>query len=639
MSVIDEVKQRIDIVELVGQYVSLQRAGRNFKALCPFHSEKTPSFIVFPEQQSWHCFGACASGGDVFTFVMKRENLEFSEALRLLAERAGVALSGPSDEQEDARRQRLREANEAAARYFHQALLSSSAGQVARDYLASRGLDEPTIEGFELGYAPSSWEALKEHLTGRGFSEEELLTAGLLVEGERGPYDRFRGRLMFPIRDGQGRVVGFGARALDDGLPKYLNTPQTPIFDKGALLYALDRAKEHIRRQELAVIVEGYMDVIAAHQHGLGNVVASMGTSLTERQVNLLKRYTRNLALALDADVAGSEATLRGVQVAADALDKMEVPVPDWRGIIRHQEALAADIKVIPLPSGKDPDQVIRSDPHFWQQLVAQATPVLDHLFGAVTSKLDMSQPRQRSQAVSELLPLVAAVPDQVVRAHYLQRLARLAQVDEETLRLQLRRRPPSRRLAETEVESAVAPPWERQREEFCLALLLRYPELRERGLALSPELFTMAENRGLLEAWQRASDLIELRESLLEDLRGHLEQILEKEPPGYEPRELTPAFDDCVWRLEQHRLSLEKRASGSLVAESEVEAGSMRMDEVAWQAWQSGSPPEGDSQDKVVDAATIHIQDMERGGQVHQRLIQRRRKDIHEPSSEGREP
>jgi DNA primase len=395
MSVIDEVKQRIDIVELVGQYVPLQQAGRNFKALCPFHNEKTPSFIVFPERQSWHCFGACASGGDIFTFLMKRENLEFGEALRLLAERAGVALGSPSHPEEDARRQRLREANEAAAQYFHQALLGSSAGQVARDYLASRGLDGPAIEAFELGYAPSSWEALKEHLTGRGFSEEEVLAAGLLVEGERGPYDRFRARLMFPIRDHRGRVVGLGARALDESLPKYLNTPQTPIFDKGAILYGLDRAKEHIRRQELAVIVEGYMDAIAAHQHGLGNVVASMGTSLTERQVSLLKRYTRNLALALDADLAGSEATLRGVQVAADALDKMEVPVPDWRGIIRHQEALAADIKVIPLPSGKDPDDVIRGDPRSWEQLVAQATPVLDHLFAAVTSKVDMSHPRR----------------------------------------------------------------------------------------------------------------------------------------------------------------------------------------------------------------------------------------------------
>jgi DNA primase len=380
------------------------------------------------------------------------------------------------------------------------------------------------------------------------------------------------------------------------------------------------------------------MDAIAAHQHGLGNVVASMGTSLTERQVNLIKRYTRNLALALDADLAGSEATLRGVQVAANALDKMEVPVPDWRGIIRHQEVLAADIKVIPLPPGKDPDQVIRSDPHSWQQLVAQATPVLDHLFEAVTSKLDLSQPRQRSQAVSELLPLVAAVPDQVVRAHYVQQLARLAQVDEETLRVRLRRRPPSHRLAQTEDESAPAPPRE-PREEFCLALLLRHAELREHGMTLSPELFTMAENRGLLEAWQKTADLIELRESLLEDLRGHLERILEKDLPVYESRQLTSAFDDCIWRLEQHRLSLEKRAIASLVAESQVEAGSIRMAEIAGQSWQSGSSPQADTQDKAVDPAAVLIQDMERGRQVHQRLKKHRRKGVQEPSPDGEEP
>jgi DNA primase len=269
---------------------------------------------------------------------------------------------------------------------------------------------------------------------------------------------------------------------------------------------------------------------------------------------------------------------------------------------------------------------------------VAGATPVLDHLFGAVTSRLDMSQPRQRSQAVGELLPLVAAVPDQVVRAHYVQRLARLAQVDEETLRVQLRRRPPSRRPAETGEESAAAPPRER-REEFCLALLLHYPELRERGLALSPELFTMAENRGLLEAWQRTSDLVELRESLVEDLRGHLEGILEKDLPVYELRQVTLAFDDCVWRLEQQRLSLEKRATGSLVAESQAEAGSMRMVEIAGEAWQSGSLPHVEVQDAAVDAASIFIRDTEQGGQVHRRLIQRRRRDIHGPPSEGEEP
>ena len=636
MSVVDEVKQRTDIVDLVGQYVHLQRAGRNFKALCPFHTERTPSFIVFPERQSWHCFGACGSGGDVFTFFMKRENVEFGEALRLLAERAGVALGGRSDPEEDTRRQRLREANQAAAQYFHQALLSSSAGQPAREYLASRGLDEATIEGFQLGYSLPAWDTLKGHLTGQGFSEEELLTAGLLVEGERGGYDRFRGRLMFPIRDERGRVAGFGARALDESEPKYLNTPQTPIFDKGAILYALERAKEEIRRQELAVIVEGYMDVIAAHQHGLRNVVASMGTSLTERQVNLLKRYTRNLALALDADVAGSEATLRGIQVAADALDKTSVPVPDWRGVIRYQDALAADIRVISLPAGRDPDDVIRSDPEDWRRLAAEAKPVLDHLFEAVTARLDMSQPRERSRAVSELLPLVGAVSDQVVRAHYLQRLARLAQVDEEALRLQLRRR--GGRGPEGEGGLPSGPPRE-PREEFCLALLLRHSELRERGLALSPDLFTMAENRELLEAWRHEPHVDALRQGLLEELREQLERILEKDLPLYEPRELALAFDDCVWRMEQRKLALEKQMSASLLAEDEEEADSERLVEIARQVWQSGTPPEDGTSDGALEAAAMLVEDTERGSRIHRRLIQRRKKGVHEASQQGEEP
>jgi DNA primase len=441
---------------------------------------------------------------------------------------------------------------------------------------------------------------------------------------------------MFPIRDERGRVAGFGARALDESVPKYLNTTQTPIFDKGAMLYALDQAKEEIRRQEVAVIVEGYMDVIAAHQHGLRNVVASMGTSLTERQVKLLKRYTRNVALALDADVAGSEATLRGIQVAADALDKTSVPVPDWRGVIRHQDALAADIRVISLPAGRDPDDVIRNDPEEWRRLASEAKPVLDHLFEAVTARLDMSQPRERSRAVGELLPLVGAVSDQVVRAHYLQRLARLAQVDEEALRVQLRRG--GGRGPEDEGGLASGPPRE-PREEFCLALLLRHSELRERGLALSAELLTMAENRELLEAWRQEPDVEALGRGLLEELREQLGRILERDLPLYEPRELGLAFDDCVWRMEQRRLELEKQVSASLLAEDAEGAGSERLVEIARQVWQSGTPPKDAATEEALEAAAMLVEDTERGSRIHQRLIQRRKKGVHEASQEGEEP
>ena len=235
MSVIDEVKQRLDIVELVSEYVSLQKSGRNFKALCPFHAEKHPSFFVFPERQSWHCFGACGTGGDIFSFTMKKEGLDFGQALRLLAEKAGVTLVAPSSVEKGAeaeKRDRLFRIHEAAAEYYHYLLLNASAGKTARDYIAQRGLSSQTIKNFQLGFSPEGWEALEQYLVGKGYEEAELVAAGLVLERDGGgSYDRFRNRLMFPIRDVQGNVLGFGARALDESLPKYLNSPQTLIFD------------------------------------------------------------------------------------------------------------------------------------------------------------------------------------------------------------------------------------------------------------------------------------------------------------------------------------------------------------------------------------------------------------------------
>nr|MBC8477068.1 DNA primase [Dehalococcoidia bacterium] len=286
MSEVDEVKQKIDIVEVIGQHVKLTKSGRNFRALCPFHSEKAPSFYVFPERQSWHCFGACNTGGDVFSFIMKQQGIDFGEALRLLAEQTGVTL--PSRVRLDARkdeRERLHQVNEAAATYFHDQLLSSPDAAKARDYLLRRGFTADTVAAFQLGYGPDRWEALKQHLAERGYSESELVDAGLVVETDAGSAtggntrDRFRNRLMFPIHDARGRTTGFGARVLDDSLPKYTNSPQTLVFDKSGTLYALHLAAPAIRKQDRAILVEGYMDVITAHQNDFRNVIASMGTA------------------------------------------------------------------------------------------------------------------------------------------------------------------------------------------------------------------------------------------------------------------------------------------------------------------------------------------------------------------------
>ncbi len=648
MSVIDEVKSRIDIVDLVGEHVQLKRAGRNFKAICPFHTEKTPSFSVSPERQAWYCFGACGTGGDIFNFIMKRDDLEFGEALRLLAQRAGVSMGDRWEPQEDERRQRLLQANEAAAAYFHHALLHAKPAEAARAYLTSRGLDEETIEAFQLGYSPDTWDALKSHLKERDYRDEDLLAAGLLVESDRGGYDRFRGRLMFPIRDERGRVVGFGARALappdgsaDSPGAKYINTPQTPMFDKSGLLYALDRAKEAIRREKSVVVVEGYMDAIAAHQFGMSNVVASMGTALTERQIRALERFKAKILLAMDADAAGLEATLRALQegqatgaVRAGPASAHPRAIGEEEFAERIQEwsrdalkRAAVTFYVVPL-SGKDPDEMIRADRNAWEAAIAGAKPFTDHVFDTVAGRNDLLQPAGRSALLKELLPVVRLIEEPVYRAHYVQRLARLAGVDEQVVGAELRRsRAPSARRAAA--PPAEPPPVDRAvrepREEFCLSLLLRYPELRPEGAALSPELFLMGECRAIFEAWRGTEDAESMRQALPQELLPHLERITNKDVPFFEGSRLREAFQDCVRRIESRRLSAAKQASTAALTDPDAQGDIGAVVEKAKAVWQAGAgmvpegTPSAEDDARIWELAIAMVDDMETGRRLHQ--------------------
>ncbi len=635
MSVVEEIKQRIDIVDLISQHVALKRSGRDYMAPCPFHQERTPSFHVSPARQTWHCFGACGTGGDIFAFIMKKDGCEFRDALRTLAEYSGVTLEQQRDPQQDARRARMFEINEAASAFFHAAMSDdrgphAAMAHVARDYIAERRLAPASIELFQIGYAPNSWDALTNHLAARGISGDEMHEAGLAVQGERGAYDRFRHRLMFPIRDDRGRVAGFGGRSLPgeavgagEHQPKYVNTSQSPIFDKGAILYALDLAKEAIRLEGRAVIVEGYMDVIAAHEHGFANVVASMGTALTDRQVALLKRYTRNLVLALDADAAGSEGMLRGHDVLDSVLEHESVPVANWRGIVRMQETLAADIRVLVMPNGRDPDDVIRSDRDAWLSLVDTAPPFLDFRFDAASAKHDLADPRERSAASAELLPLVGAIPDRVLRAHYLQRLARMVQVDEETLRLDMRQ---SARI--TRPQGAPGPRPERQpaprdrREEFCLALLFRYPLARAEGELLRPDLFAHSEHRALFESWLGWRDAGEpFVESLAADLRPQFEHLNTLDLPAYDDDTAIKALHSAVSGIELQRLRHAKRASGAVVADIST-TGAAEIADRARVAWQSRSQTIEYPAADEADPASAFVDDMEAGLKVHQRLL-----------------
>ena len=579
MDTVDEIKQRLDIVEVLSSYVpDLKKSGRNFKAVCPFHSEKTPSFFVFPERQSWHCFGACGTGGDMFAFVMRKEGVDFKEALNILAERAGVTVVQRKPDEGKSEADRLKEINEAAAELFHNQLFNSTGGQRTQEYLIRRGVSEKTMRQFQIGYSQDSWDSLRQELMKRGYHENELAAAGLLVEKEKeGTYDRFRNRLMFPIRDMAGRVVGFGARALDDSLPKYLNSPQTLIFDKSSSLYGIDFARPAIRKENLAVIVEGYMDVIVAHQHGFTNVVASLGTALTEKHVGIVKKLTNRLTLALDADAAGEMATLRGIEVASHTFDQKVVPLPTSAGLVKYEEQLDAEISVMILPEGKDPDDVIKESPQEWEHLLKQASPVVDYTFDLVISKLDVTKARDKSQAVDQLLPLIAEIKDRVRQAHYLQKLARMVAVDEQKLdselsqfkqkalgpRRETKSPPPSKPISHLSSGDSLA--------EYCLYLLFSYPDLRSHASDLRVDYLLNTEDREIFLAWQNTADVDLLRQELDISLQGHLNALISNATPPLHGDAQARALRECVNRLRVRWLK-DLEAKGRILI-SELEA------------------------------------------------------------------
>ena len=478
-----------------------------------------------------------------------------SEALRLLAQKTGVTIPSRLEREEGKEeRERLYKANEAATQYFHNLLLNSPDGEKARGYVTSRGFSTKTAADFQLGYSLNSWDSLKQYLLEKGYAESELLAAGLVVEGENGRiYDRFRNKLMFPILDIRGRVIGFGARVLDDSLPKYINSPQTPTFDKSGNLYGINLAAASIRQQDMVVIVEGYIDVITAHQNDFNNVVASMGTSFTERQVSSLKKLTRNIVLALDADAAGAEAMLRGVS---------------------YENILETEVRVMILPEGKDPDDVIKDDTETWQRLLAEAVPIIDYTFNVVTAKLDLTTARDKSLAVKELLPTIAEMKDTVRQAHYLQKLARLANVSVHIIESEISRtrtRPDRRtnRIPKPEIVTQTSRPLvSNPREEYCLALLLQHPELRDIEEDLPPEYFTNSENREILINWYQTKDISALKEKLDVAIHEHLDTLVNWDLP---PNHIEQKFATCKLSLKREYLrNMEARRAEILAFEAE---------------------------------------------------------------------
>jgi DNA primase len=498
MSAIDEIKSRIDIVDLVSESgVKLRRSGKNYTGFCPFHpNTRTPAFVIFPESGTWRCFGQCNEGGDVFKFVMKKEGWDFPEALRRLAEKTGVQLEAftPERMEQKEENERLRNLLEDAVNFYRHQLLNTPAGKPVIDYLLDkRKLTLQTIEIFGLGYAPGGGHVALEYFKTKGYTEQDLLDAGLVTERESGGvYDRFRNRLMIPIRNAEGRMTGFGARIIDpNDQPKFLNSPQTVLFEKSRLLYGLDRARKPIRAADQAVIVEGYLDVIALHQAGFENVVSPMGTALTEDQLRLLKRFTRRIVLALDPDAAGQKAVLRGLEAARASLDREDELRFDARGLLRHEARLRADLRVASMPDELDPDEIVGRDPEEWKKLIEAAQPIVTHVLETLAANRDMDDPKVKAEIAAQVLPLIEDLPNPIEREAYRQRLARRLRVDERALiGTQMTGAKPSRRgkrtssapiqKTESTVPSLASRP-AREVEAYCLAVLLEHSDLLHR--------------------------------------------------------------------------------------------------------------------------------------------------------------
>ncbi|MFA4941464.1 MAG: DNA primase [Patescibacteria group bacterium] len=462
----EEIKSRLDIVEIIREYIPLKPAGINFRAPCPFHREKTPSFMVSPEKQIWHCFG-CGKGGDVFSFVMEIEGIGFGEALRNLAPKAGVTLQR-QDPKISSQRNRIMDIMEEAANYYHRALFAEKSAEGVRKYLSSRGLTKETLENWRVGYSPDSWDDLLKFLRSRGYSENEIFLAGLCTKSQNSSrfYNRFRDRIMFPISDINGAVVALTARVrpekeAEEKMGKYVNSPSTVIYDKSRIIFGLDKAKMAIKSEDLAIMVEGQMDVITAHQSGFKNVVASSGTALTEDQIKLIKRYINNIALAFDMDKAG--------QMAAD------------RGI---REAMRAEmnIKVVMMPNGKDPDECIKNNPKEWVEAVAKARPIMEYYFDKVFAGLNLEEVQDKRKAAKEILPIIMKLGNKIEQGFWLRKLSEKIEIDENLLRETISAQAksetgPQKRQPEKE-EPKIRQSREEMLSELLLALAIKFPGL-----------------------------------------------------------------------------------------------------------------------------------------------------------------
>lgn len=606
MDVVDAIKRQVDLVAYIGRFTQLQKAGRSFRGLCPFHSERTPSFYVFPDRGTWRCFGQCGEGGDLFTFVQKRENLDFRGALRLLASEAGISLQD-DDPKRRSHLERLA-AIVSASVGFYERQLREAGGEAAMAYLVERrGLSPETIAAWHLGWAPAGWHHLRDFLLNRGYTEADMLAAGVLVESDEGrePYDRFRGRVIIPIANERGEFVALGGRGLHGEEPKYLNSPQTEIFDKSRTLFGLHHAAGAIREKGEVIVVEGYMDVLGPWQAGYRNVVATMGTSLTRHHAALLRRFAPRIVLALDPDAAGMNAAARAGSLVL-GFETDEQAAASARSADELASEVDVDLRVAALPPGRDPDELVREDPARWEQAIAGAVPFVEFLLGRLLGDARPASPLEARHLVDRLRPVLLAVRDPVERALYIQRVARQLGVTEASVAERLKTPRPARAPRSAGRASPPNP------EEVLLAILLQHPALRLAYRNYPETLFTGAVEREIFRRWLRDP---ETAAEPVDDVGARAARLAAYRLPPLTDFEARRAADEKIAAVLRERIRMHQAARAQELSEAEQRLGPNRLAELAAAAWRGEIPP-GEER----ELAEALIEELELGLSIHRR-------------------
>lgn len=574
MAITEDIKDRIDIVDLISSYINLNKAGSNYKAICPFHSEKTPSFIVSPQRQTWRCFGACSTGGDILSFVMKIENIDFYTSIKQLSQQAGINIDSSLEQKKS---DFLFEINEQAVLFFQESLKTKT-GSLAKEYINKRDLTEKTISEFRIGFSPSGNNSLVSKLLSLGFDEKQINKAGLSnVSNSTYSKDFFWNRVMFPIENKQGKIIGFGGRSLDNSTPKYLNTPKTEIFDKQSILYGLNKASSSIKNLNCAIIVEGYMDVITAHQNKEQNVIASMGTAITEQQVNSIKRIAQDYVLAMDSDTAGQSATLRSLESAWHVLDSTNQSSYSQNTLLALGKP--PKIRIASLPPGEDPDSLIKNDLNAWRTLIETATPYKEFVIDIVCEKNEKTTPEGKGQIINALLPIITSSKSSVEQEHYIEILSKKINVSAKVIRSNIGRlsKPQSRNpkrqkeRSNTSVTLSALQTNPYKTENFIMAILLQFPKSKEKINASEVEVFQKTENREIFTSYLNSNTIEELELILTPILKEQLNYLISIKLDPVNEFTAVQALKQSLARLEQiHLKNMQRELLSSIQSGSQ---------------------------------------------------------------------